>query len=83
MKFTGDFKIISNSRLSDEYFILNLLSSNKLPEIKPGQFVQVLVERREHDHVVSSAMVCAALIGECLELECFAIVVPDHVEIQR
>jgi dihydroorotate dehydrogenase electron transfer subunit len=44
VKLIGDFKILSNSKLSSDYFVLNLLSDKKLTEIKPGQFVQVLVE---------------------------------------
>jgi dihydroorotate dehydrogenase electron transfer subunit len=44
VKFKADFKILSNTRLSEDYFVLNLLSEKKINDIKPGQFVQVLVE---------------------------------------
>lgn len=44
MKDIQDFKLLSNIKLSDEYFVLNLYSDKKLQEVKPGQFVQVLVE---------------------------------------
>jgi len=37
-------KIIDNKRINSDYFILGLTSENNLPEMKPGQFVQVKVE---------------------------------------
>jgi dihydroorotate dehydrogenase electron transfer subunit len=40
-----DLKVIENKRLSNDFFILELAGSYKLPEIKPGQFVQVRVDR--------------------------------------
>lgn len=42
--FIQDFKLIQNFRLNNKHFILTLLAPEKLPEIFPGQFVQVLVE---------------------------------------
>ena len=44
MKFTSDFIILSNTRVSADYFVLKLLLGQKLPDIKPGQFVQVKVK---------------------------------------
>lgn len=43
-KFIHDFQIISNRRINKEYFVLSLASENQIPEIKPGQFVQVRVD---------------------------------------
>jgi dihydroorotate dehydrogenase electron transfer subunit len=42
-KAIRDFKIVRNIRLNPRHFILELLAPEKLPEILPGQFVQVLV----------------------------------------
>jgi dihydroorotate dehydrogenase electron transfer subunit len=39
-----DFQILDNKQLNKDFFILTLFSYNELPEIFPGQFVQVLVE---------------------------------------
>jgi dihydroorotate dehydrogenase electron transfer subunit len=39
-----DFQIIDNNRLKKEFYILELLSPEVLPEIYPGQFVQVRVD---------------------------------------
>ena len=39
-----DLKIIGNKRLNDDFFILELIGNTKLPEFKPGQFVQVKVD---------------------------------------
>jgi dihydroorotate dehydrogenase electron transfer subunit len=38
-----DFQVIDNKRIKKDFFILELFSGSSLPEIKPGQFVQVLV----------------------------------------
>lgn len=43
-KFVRDFKVIRNFHLNKRHFILELLAPEKLPELFPGQFVQVLVE---------------------------------------
>jgi len=37
-------KIIENKRLNNEYFILELFSDTRIPEMKPGQFAQIKVE---------------------------------------
>ncbi len=37
-------EVIENKRLNSDIFILELLSVSKLPEIRPGQFVQIKVE---------------------------------------
>lgn len=42
-KQINNLKIIYRKQLNDEYFILKLLAPEQLPEIMPGQFVQVLV----------------------------------------
>jgi len=39
-----DFKVIDNKRISNDFFILDLSADNKLPDIKPGQFLQVRVD---------------------------------------
>ncbi len=38
-----DFEVIDNKRINNDFFILDLFSINKLPDIKPGQFLQVKV----------------------------------------
>lgn len=43
-KYIHDFQIINNRRINTEYFVLSLENEKKLPEIKPGQFVQVRVD---------------------------------------
>lgn len=42
-KFEHDFTVIANTRLNTRHFILELEACLPLPEIFPGQFVQVLV----------------------------------------
>jgi len=39
-----DLKITENKRISTDFYVLELYGSEKLPEIKPGQFVQVRVD---------------------------------------
>ncbi|HDZ41925.1 MAG TPA: dihydroorotate dehydrogenase electron transfer subunit [Bacteroidetes bacterium] len=39
-----DFELIANRRLTRDYFILDLESKGNLPEILPGQFVQMRVD---------------------------------------
>jgi dihydroorotate dehydrogenase electron transfer subunit len=39
-----DFKVFENERINSDFFILDLYTGNKLPEIKPGQFLQVRVD---------------------------------------
>jgi len=43
-KFIENLKIIENKRLNNDFFVLDLIAENKLPVMKPGQFVQVKVE---------------------------------------
>ncbi len=43
-KFIHDFQIIANRRVNEGYFVLSLSGKQQLPEIKPGQFVQVRVD---------------------------------------
>lgn len=42
-KFAHDFKVLKNHRLNSRHFVLELQAPVPLPEILPGQFVQVLV----------------------------------------
>ncbi|MCX6285916.1 MAG: dihydroorotate dehydrogenase electron transfer subunit [Bacteroidetes bacterium] len=42
-KFAHDFKVVTNNRLNTRHFVLELQAALPLPEILPGQFVQVLV----------------------------------------
>lgn len=39
-----DFTVNENRRLNNDIFVLEIYGNNNLPEIKPGQFVQVKVE---------------------------------------
>jgi dihydroorotate dehydrogenase electron transfer subunit len=39
-----DLKVIENKRLNNDFFILKLSGESKIPEFKPGQFVQVRVD---------------------------------------
>jgi dihydroorotate dehydrogenase electron transfer subunit len=39
-----DFQILDNKRLKKDFFILELIASSSLPEILPGQFVQVRID---------------------------------------
>ncbi len=39
-----DLKLIDNKHITDEFFILEVKSPTELPELLPGQFVQVKVE---------------------------------------
>ncbi len=43
-KQIADLKIIGNKKLNNDFFILELTGDQKLPEMKPGQFVQAKVE---------------------------------------
>ena len=47
-KFIRDFKVIQNKNLNVNHYILALQSSEKLPEILPGQFVEVLIKTCNH-----------------------------------
>jgi dihydroorotate dehydrogenase electron transfer subunit len=39
-----DLRVIENKRIANDIFILELSGSNKLPDLRPGQFAQVKVE---------------------------------------
>lgn len=39
-----DFQIIDNKQLAQDFFILELLAGSAMPEILPGQFVQIRVD---------------------------------------
>jgi dihydroorotate dehydrogenase electron transfer subunit len=39
-----DLKVIENKRLNNDFFILRLSGDNKIPDFKPGQFVQVRID---------------------------------------
>ena len=41
-----DLRVISNRKLTESFVVIKVLSSEGLPEIKPGQFVQALVNDR-------------------------------------
>ncbi|MCT4645341.1 MAG: dihydroorotate dehydrogenase electron transfer subunit [Carboxylicivirga sp.] len=43
-KYIDDFKVIKNERLNNEYVILTLKHPAELPEMLPGQFVEVRVD---------------------------------------
>jgi dihydroorotate dehydrogenase electron transfer subunit len=39
-----DLKVVANRRLNSEYFVLELVAGGNLPEMYPGQFIQVKVD---------------------------------------
>lgn len=43
-KLVQDFRLINNRRVNDEYFVLELQSEKKLPELKPGQFAELRID---------------------------------------
>lgn len=43
-KYIHDFRVIDNKKVSSNYFILDLQCPDKLPQILPGQFAEILVE---------------------------------------
>ncbi len=43
-KFVEDFKVTENIALNSSNFLIKLISKNKLPAIKPGQFVNIEVK---------------------------------------
>lgn len=44
-KFVSDLIVTSNQPLNNQYFLLKLTAKNSLPEMKPGQFVNILVDK--------------------------------------
>jgi len=44
IKRIEDLRVVENKRLNDDFFILVLSGSERLPELKPGQFAQVRVD---------------------------------------
>lgn len=47
-KYVWDFKVITNNKINLEYFTLKLEAPEELPEIFPGQFVEVLVTNSQN-----------------------------------
>jgi dihydroorotate dehydrogenase electron transfer subunit len=43
MKYCKDLKVLTNRRISPDYFILEIADAEKLPNIQAGQFVECLV----------------------------------------
>lgn len=43
-KHVLDLEVIDNRRLNDEFVVIDVTHTELLPEMKPGQFIQVLVE---------------------------------------
>ncbi len=39
-----DLKVVENKRLNDDFFVLELAGNDKLPDLFPGQFVQVRID---------------------------------------
>ena len=39
-----DFQVVENKQIKKDFFVLTLLAPNKLPEILPGQFVQIHIK---------------------------------------
>lgn len=48
MKKIDDLIILKNKQISEKFFIIEAVSSKKLPEILPGQFMQVRVDNAPH-----------------------------------
>jgi dihydroorotate dehydrogenase electron transfer subunit len=46
-KKVEDFKVVDNKYITEDFFVLEVESMTSLPEMKPGQFVQVKVEGRQ------------------------------------
>jgi dihydroorotate dehydrogenase electron transfer subunit len=44
LKRIEDLKLIENKRINSDSYVIELLSKEKLPEIKPGQFAQIRVD---------------------------------------
>jgi dihydroorotate dehydrogenase electron transfer subunit len=44
-KFVHDFEMVGNSRLNAQHFVLEMLCSEKLPLILPGQFAEVHIDK--------------------------------------
>jgi len=47
-KYILDLKVSSVERLNDKYVLLKLTDENPLPEMLPGQFVQVRIDNNSH-----------------------------------
>jgi dihydroorotate dehydrogenase electron transfer subunit len=45
MKYIKDFKVISNRAVAKDHAVLELQLQERLPEILPGQFVEVLIDK--------------------------------------
>ncbi len=43
-KFVRDFELIANKRINREYYLLVLKSPERLPEMLPGQFVEIRID---------------------------------------
>ncbi|HOK24992.1 MAG TPA: dihydroorotate dehydrogenase electron transfer subunit [Bacteroidales bacterium] len=43
-KLIRDFKVLNNTKITQDYFILELVSPEKLQNLMPGQFVQVRID---------------------------------------
>lgn len=50
-KHIGDFKVVRNQRLNKEYVVLHLQYPHSLPEMEPGQFVQVKVDQSPNTYL--------------------------------
>jgi dihydroorotate dehydrogenase electron transfer subunit len=44
IKRIDDLKVIENKRLNKDFFTIELEGNNKIPDLKPGQFIQVRVD---------------------------------------
>lgn len=44
-KRIGDFKVLKNSRLNQDHFILELLSPDSIEDIMPGQFAEIRIDK--------------------------------------
>ena len=43
-KYVHDFKVVENRRINDDYFVLTIEAPQILPELLPGQFVEIKVD---------------------------------------
>ncbi len=43
-KYIHDFKIVTNRKITNDYFVLELKAPRKLQSVKPGQFVEIKID---------------------------------------
>ncbi len=51
MKYISDFKVVDNVRHTADFVVLTLENKQELPEMTPGQFVEVRVDNAPHTYL--------------------------------